>query len=68
MNWKKWKIGFWIATGCGLLSAGASLVDGMHWKAFVAVLCTSLLTHWLTYLKDHPVDKVQDKPSENDKP
>lgn len=60
MNWKKWKLGFCIACGCGLLSAGASLVDGMHWRAFVAVLCTSLLTNLLTYLKDHPVEAVKD--------
>lgn len=60
MNWKKWKIGLVIAVFCGVLNAGASLVDGMHWKAFLAVLCTSLLTNLLTYLKDHPVDAISD--------
>lgn len=60
MKWKKWKIGLTIAVACGFLNAGASLVDGMHWRAFVAVLCTSLLTNLLTYLKDHPVDGLPD--------
>ena len=64
MNWKKWKLGLGIAVVCGLLNAGASLVDGMHWKAFVAVLCTSLLTNGLTFLKDHPIETIKEDDDE----
>lgn len=60
MNWKKWKIGLVIAILCGVFSAGAGLVAGMQWQAFVAVLCASLLTHLLTFLKNHPIENIED--------
>lgn len=67
MNWKKWKIGLMIAVVCGLLNAGAGLVAGMSWQAFIAVVCTSLLTNGLTFLKDHPLESVVDDPPAKDK-
>ena len=30
----------------------------MDWKAFVAVLCTALLTNLVNYLKAHPVEEI----------
>lgn len=57
---KKWKIGFAIAVLFGLLSAGASLVDGMHWRVFMAVLCASMTTHLSAYLMKHPVEEAVD--------
>jgi hypothetical protein len=62
-TWKKWRIGFWIAVLLGTLSAGAGLAAGMKWQAFVAVLCTSLLTHIGAYLMKSPLDDVQDGPT-----
>ena len=60
LTWKKWKIGLSVAVLFGLLSAGAGLVAGMQWQAFVAVLCTSLATHLGAYLMKHPVEAVEE--------
>lgn len=65
MNWKKWKIGLVVAVILGLLSAGAGLAAGMHWQAFIAVLCTSLTTHLLAFLKEHPVESVKEETNPN---
>lgn len=58
MNWKKWRIGLVVAVACGALTAGAGVSEGMGGRAFVAVLCTSLLTNLLNFLKTHPLDDV----------
>lgn len=60
MNWKKWRIGLVIAIFCGVLTAGAGLMDSMSWKSFTAVLCTALLTNLLNFLRQHPVEAVVD--------
>ena len=67
MTWKKWKVGCAIAVVFGLLSAGASLADGMHWRSFVAVLCTSLATHLGAYWMKHPVEEVVENGAESNK-
>ena len=58
MNLKKWKIGLTVACLLGGLTAGAGLVAGMQWQAFVAVLCTSLATHLGAYLMKHPIESI----------
>ena len=62
MNYKKWKIGFTVSIIFGLLTAGAGLAAGMTWQAFVAVLCTSLVTQLAAYLMKHPVEDISDDP------
>ena len=62
MNYKKWKIGFSVSIIFGLLTAGAGLAAGMTWQAFVAVLCTSLVTQLAAYLMKHPVEDISDDP------
>jgi hypothetical protein len=58
MSWKRWKLGLVVAIACGCLSGLAGLAVGMTWRAFVAVMAMSLLTHFLAFLKDHPWDQV----------
>lgn len=67
-TWKKWRVGFWLTLFLGALSAGAGLCAGMTWRAFVAVLCTSLLSHVGAYLMKSPLDDVQDGPSSTNNP
>lgn len=60
LSWKKWVIGLSVAILFGLLTAGAGLVAGMQWQAFVAVLCASLATNLGAYLMKHPVESVEE--------
>lgn len=60
LTWKKWRVGLLLAIGLGCISAGAGLAAGMQWQAFVAVLCTSLVTHVGAYLAKSPLDQVDD--------
>lgn len=61
MNWKKWKIGLVISLALGVLTAGAGLADQMSWKSFVAVLCAAVLSNLFSFLKQHPIESVQDE-------
>lgn len=61
MNWRKWKAGLLVSLLLGVLSAGAGLAADMSWKAFCAVLCASVATHLIAYLKQHPVESVEDE-------
>ena len=56
--WRKWKLGLAVSVVLALLVAGSGLAAGMHWQAFISVLCMALLTHLGAFLKDHPVDAV----------
>lgn len=56
--WRKWKLGIVVSIVLSLLVAGSGLAAGIKWQAFVAVLCTALLTHVGAFLKDHPVDAI----------
>lgn len=47
-----------VSVVLSLLVAGSGVAAGMAWQAFVAVLCTALLTHLGAFLKDHPVDSI----------
>lgn len=58
MNWKQWKLGVLISLILSLLVSGSGLSAGMHWQAFVAVFCTSALTHLGAFLTQHPVDTI----------
>ncbi|MDE2098686.1 MAG: hypothetical protein KGL39_15640 [Patescibacteria group bacterium] len=64
MTWKKWRVGFWLTILLGCLSAGAGVAVGMTWQAFVAVLCTSLLTHIAAYMIKSPIEQVDDNPTQ----
>lgn len=65
--WRKWKLGVAVSVVLALLVAGSGVAAGMHWQAFVSVLCMALLTHLGAFLKDHPVDAVTfDDDKQND--
>ena len=49
-----------VAVILSLLVAGAGLTDQMSWKSFVAVFCASCASNFLTFLKEHPVESIQD--------
>jgi len=61
MAWRKWKLGLLISAAAALLSAGAGLTAGMGWRPFIAVFCVSTLTHCGAYLKNHPIETVEDQ-------
>jgi hypothetical protein len=63
MNWKRWRMGLVFSVVCGLLTAGAGLADQMSWRSFVAVLCASILTNLVGFLKQHPLESVKDDES-----
>ncbi len=58
MNWKRWKLGMVVAIVLSFIVAGSGVAAGMHWQAFISVLCTALLTHMGAFLKDHPIEQV----------
>lgn len=60
VSWKKWKLGLIVAIVCGILTAGAGVAAGMKWQAFIAVLCTALLTNLGNFLVNHPIDDIED--------
>lgn len=51
-------MGVAVAVVMSLIVAGAGVVAGMHWQAFVAVFCAACGTHLGTFLKDHPVEQI----------
>ncbi len=58
MSWRRWRLGAAVSIFLSLCVAGAGLVGGMGWRAFLAVLGAALVTHFGAFLKDHPVDAV----------
>ena len=61
MNWKKWKVGLVIALLSGVFAGCAGLVGSMDWKAFVAVVCASIATNLGNYLRQHPIESIQEE-------
>lgn len=59
MNWKRWKIGAIVAIVLSFFCALSGLAAGMHWQAFLAVFGTALVTHFGSFIKDHPIDQIQ---------
>ena len=60
MNWKKWRVGLFVATLYSLAVAGSTALVGGNWKVFLAAFCTALITNWSAYLKQHPIEDIQD--------
>lgn len=58
MSWRRWKLGMVVTVVLSLVVAGAGVAAGMKWQSFVAVFCTALLTHFGSFIKDHPVDQI----------
>ena len=66
--WRQWRLGALVAIFLGLLSAGAGLLGDMSWKSFVAVACTSLLTHFAAFLSQNPVNQISFDTAQIQKP
>lgn len=62
-TWRKWRAGLFIAIGLALTTAGAGLMAGMKWQAFVAVFCTAVPGFVGTYLKNHPIEDIDETKS-----
>ena len=60
MNFKRWKLGLAVATILSLFCAMSGLAAGMNWKAFLSVFATACLTHWGTWITEHPIEKIDD--------
>lgn len=58
ISWRRWKLGCWVSLGLSLFVAGAGLVAGMRWQAFVAVFCAACVTHWGAWVQQHPVESI----------
>jgi hypothetical protein len=58
VSWRRWKLGIAVALALSFFVAGAGLTQGMKWQAFVAVLCAACVTHFGSFLKDHPVEQI----------
>lgn len=58
MSWRRWKLGAAVAIFFSLLVAGAGLTAGISWRAFAAIFCAACVTHFGTFLKDHPTDQI----------
>lgn len=59
MSWRLWKVGFGVAFFLSLLVAGSGLLAGTTWRQFTAVFCAACATHFLSFLKDHPVEQIK---------
>lgn len=61
MNLKRWKMGLLVATLQAAVIAGSTLVaPGSNWKTFVAAFCTALGPLWANWVKQHPIEDIQD--------
>lgn len=62
MNWKRWKMGLFVACLTGIFSGLATLgiVDKVTWKELLLLLLVNISKDALLFLKDHPVDTVLD--------
>jgi len=58
MKWKKWKIGAVVSIVLSLFVAMAGLAAGMTWRGFLSVFGMACVTHFGSYLKDHPTDQI----------
>jgi hypothetical protein len=58
MRWRAWKLGCVVSIALSLCVAMAGVAAGITWKGFVAVLGAALVTHFGSFIKDHPVDSV----------
>lgn len=59
MSWRRWKLGIVVAVVLSACVAGSALEAGTTWRVFVQVFCTALVTHFLSFLKDHPLEQIQ---------
>lgn len=58
MNWKRWKIGVVVSLVLSLFVAGAGMTAGANWKVFIATFCAAALTHFGSFVNEHPVEKI----------
>lgn len=59
-NWKRWKIGLFIAMLTGVLSGLVALkeADKLTLTGFLVVVAFNVGKDMLLFLKDHPVEQV----------
>ena len=59
MAWRKWKLGAAVSIILSLMVAGSGLAVGTTWKQFVAVFCAAAVTHFGSFLKEHPIESIE---------
>lgn len=60
IRWSAWKRGLIVACLTGLFTAVSGLVAGVTWRQFVVILAVCVAKDALLYLKQHPVEDLQD--------
>lgn len=60
MNWKKWKAGLGVSALTGTLTGIIGLALGITWEQAGLLLLVNTAKDMLLYLKDHPIEKVED--------
>lgn len=58
MSWRRWKLGILVSVILSLLVAGSGWTAGTKWQALIPIFCTAMLTHFVSFVKDHPVDRI----------
>ncbi len=64
MKWRRWKIGLAVSAFTGVLMGLVTLgaVDKMTWKELLVILTVNAAKDLLLFMKDHPLDQVEDDP------
>lgn len=64
MNWKRWRISLAVAALTGVLTGIVTLgvVDKVTWKELLILLAVNMGKDMLLFLKEHPVEKVEEEP------
>jgi len=70
MNWKKWKLGLFVAVITGLATSFAvsAIVPSMNFKEGCLVCLASIAKDVLLFLKQHPAEDVSFDTSSINKP
>jgi hypothetical protein len=62
MNWRLWRIGLVVAIATGAATALVTLgvVNSVTWSQLLLLLAVNIAKDALLFLKDHPVESIDD--------
>lgn len=60
MSWKKWRRGLLIAAITGAATGAIGLSIGVTWHQTLILFGVSIGKDLLLYLKDHPIEQIED--------
>jgi hypothetical protein len=59
-SWRQWRMGLAVAVAAAVLNSGVAYSAGGSLKVIIGTFCTSLMTVGPAYLKQHPIEEIQD--------